>query len=295
MSGTYKATGINLKSIPLGESDRIVTILTAEYGLVRAVAPGSRKQKSRLRGRVEPFVINELLIARGRSLDKITQAETRASYPGLSKNLGKLSIGQYWAEIVLALALSDRPQEELYLLFTEHLQRLERIDRGSDRDLFSASILAHLTHGIFHLLTLGGLSPRIQHCCLTGEAISPVFRDPQWRVGMSFEAGGLLRLPLEVEQSPNSSASVTIHTRLNALEIFLLQTLATPELPRVEEAIALKLLPVDSPNSLKIGWLGVEKVLRNYTQYHLNKSIRSAALLDTLYRDGVGLSRGKVL
>lgn len=282
MSGTYKATGINLKSIPLGENDRIVTILTSEYGLVRAVAPGSRKQKSRLRGRVEPFVINELLIARGQSLDKITQAETLASYPGLSKDLGKLAIGQYWAEIVLAFALSDRAQEELYLLFTEHLQRLERIDPSGDRDLFSAAILAHLAHGIFHLLTLGGLSPRIQHCCLTGEAIAPVFRDPQWRVGMSFDAGGLLRLPLELKRSPNSPTSVTVHTYLNALEIFLLQTLATAQLPPIEEAIAKELPCLDSPTSLKMGWLGVEKVLRNYTQYHLNKSIRSAALLDTL-------------
>ena len=282
MSGTYKATGINLKSIPLGENDRIVTILTSEYGLVRAVAPGSRKHKSRLRGRVEPFVINELSIARGRSLDKITQAETLTSYPGLSQDLSKLSIGQYWAEIVLALALSDRSQEDLYLLFTEHLQRLERIEICSDRDRFAVSILAHLTHGIFHLLTLGGLSPRIQHCCLTGEAIAPVFHDPQWVVGMSFDTGGLLRLPLQLKPH-NSPQSITIHSRLNALEIFLLQTLTNSELPRIEEAIVQKFPQAHSPTSLKIGWLGVEKVLRNYTQYHLNKSIRSAALLDSLF------------
>jgi DNA repair protein RecO (recombination protein O) len=43
MSQTYKATGINLKSVPLGEADRILTILTREFGLVRAVASGARK------------------------------------------------------------------------------------------------------------------------------------------------------------------------------------------------------------------------------------------------------------
>ena len=47
---TYRATGINLKTIPLGEADRIVTILTPERGLVRAVAAGARKQKSQLGG-----------------------------------------------------------------------------------------------------------------------------------------------------------------------------------------------------------------------------------------------------
>ncbi|XGB43117.1 MAG: recombination protein O N-terminal domain-containing protein [Nodosilinea sp. LVE1205-7] len=39
MSQTYQVTGINLKAMPLGESDRLLTILTPELGLVRAVAP----------------------------------------------------------------------------------------------------------------------------------------------------------------------------------------------------------------------------------------------------------------
>ena len=62
---TYRATGINLKAIPLGEADRIVTILTPERGLVRAVAAGARKQKSQLGGRTELFVVNELVLAEG--------------------------------------------------------------------------------------------------------------------------------------------------------------------------------------------------------------------------------------
>lgn len=50
MSRTYNATGINLKALPLGETDRILTILTPDSGLIRAVAPGSRKHQSRLGG-----------------------------------------------------------------------------------------------------------------------------------------------------------------------------------------------------------------------------------------------------
>jgi DNA repair protein RecO (recombination protein O) len=65
--------------------------LTREFGLIKAVAPGVRKQRSSIGGRSELFVVNELLIAKGRSLDKITQASTVESYPGLSRNLGKLS------------------------------------------------------------------------------------------------------------------------------------------------------------------------------------------------------------
>ena len=109
-SKTYQATGIILKGMPMGEADRLVTLLTPEFGLIRAVAPGSRKHKSSLRGRCEMFVVNQFFLAKGRSLDKITQAQTIESYPALSRDLGKLAAGQYLAELVLCCALSEQPQ-----------------------------------------------------------------------------------------------------------------------------------------------------------------------------------------
>ena len=65
MSRTYKATGINLKAAPMGETDRLMTILTKEYGLLRAIAPGARKLKSRVGGRCGLFVVNELMLSKG--------------------------------------------------------------------------------------------------------------------------------------------------------------------------------------------------------------------------------------
>jgi len=58
--------------------------LTQEYGLIRVVHQ-ARKQTRETGGRSGLFVVNELLIAKGRSLDKITQAETLESYSGLSQ------------------------------------------------------------------------------------------------------------------------------------------------------------------------------------------------------------------
>ena len=127
MGRTYKATGINLKAMALGESDRLLSILTQEYGLIRVVAPGVRKQRSKLGGRSELFVVNELLISKGRSLDRINQAETIQSYSGLSQNLGKLAASQYLAELVLHQALREHPQTELFCLLNEHLGRIEQL------------------------------------------------------------------------------------------------------------------------------------------------------------------------
>jgi DNA repair protein RecO (recombination protein O) len=309
MSRTYKATGINLKTQVLGESDKIVTILTPEFGLIRAVAPGARKHNSSLGGRSGMFVVNELLIAKGRSLDKITQAQTLKTYPGLSKDLGKLAASQYLAEIVLSQALSEQPQEELYELFNEHLHRLEALSSAN-----GSGVLAHLAHGVFHLLALAGVTPQVQVCCLSGRSLKPDFTDPNWQIGFSVPTGGTIcleawkRLRTEREGEmrrdqfpiPNTSAylgfarhkslstsapfpmphaqTVVVHrqeipvisSRLGAMELALLQHLSQPEIMQIDGA-------------RDHNWLSVEQVLRQYAQYQLGRPIRSATLIDSYF------------
>jgi len=313
MSRTYKATGINLKSIPLGEADRLVTILTREYGLIRAVAPGARKQKSKLAGRSGLFVVNQLLLAKGRSLDKITQAETLASYPGFGKDLSKLAASQYLAELVLCYALSGQPQEELYELFNEHLRRLEQLPSQTDQHSGSSFVLAHLSQGIFHLLALAGIAPQLQLCCLTQRSINPDFADPNWRIGFSIEAGGTVSLALKQSEVNKSESQLLksrhpvfasgerstqttesnnidqrtsplprLNNKLNALELTLLQQLGSSELPQLSAVLSEYSGNFFDTKSVEQLWVRVERILREYTQYHLGRSIRSAKLLDDL-------------
>lgn len=312
MSRTYKATGINLKAMPLGESDRLLTILTQEFGLIQAVAPGARKHQSKLGGRSALFVVNELLIASGRSLDKITQADTLESYPGLSQDLGKLAASQYMAELVLGHALSDQPQAELFCLLNEHLRRLEQIPSSTSEPASVAPILSHLSHGIFHILALAGIAPQVQACCLTENPLQPDFTDPNWRVGFSCAAGGVVSLSALKELEENKQfprhqqanlaatqqndtkkdivamADVSYQTdihpqtppklnrKLNAVELMLLQQLAQPELPQQGQSGEESFF-VRSKNN---AWVSIEQVLRQYVQYHFGRTLRSASLMD---------------
>ncbi|PAX52996.1 DNA repair protein RecO [Brunnivagina elsteri] len=308
MSRTYKATGINLKAQAFGEYDRLVTILTKEYGLVKAIAPGARKHNSSLGGRSAMFVVNEVLIAKGRSLDKITQANTVKSYPGLAKNLGKLAASQYLAEIVLCQALSENPQSELYELLNEHLARLESVDSHN-----IAKILALLSHGIFQFLALAGFTPQVEACCLTQRLLIPDFTEAKSQVGFSINAGGTVCLAAweRLRQETNSpikelSAPVvtstmretgetyssnetsiyetifhheelpTLSKRLNANELYLLQQLS--QIPNLEISNLDRVGDVQSRS-----WLSVEQLLRQYVQYHFGRSIRSAALIDSYF------------
>jgi DNA repair protein RecO (recombination protein O) len=263
MSGTYKATGINLKSTPLGESDRLLTILTEEYGLLRAVAPGSRKHKSSLGGRSSLFVVNQLLLVKGRNLDKIIQAESLESYPGLGQDLRKLTAGQYLAELALCQALSDQPQVELFQLLRQYLEWLEQ---------FPASLtLPCLTHATFHLLEIAGVAPRVKTCCITQQPVTPNFSDSEWRIGFSTVAGGVVCAT--AEPMPELSAQLT------AMELVTLQHLSEPNLLKIMIE-SDETFPAPSGHRT---WLSIERVLRHYAQYHFDRPIRSASLIDSCF------------
>lgn len=320
MSRTYKATGINLKAMPLGEADRILTILTPDLGLIRAVAPGSRKHQSRLGGRSDLFVINDWLVAKGKRLDKVVQAETARTFPKLSQDLGRLTASQYLAEIVLFMALNDGTQAELYHLFVEHLERIETSP--------PSALLAALTHGLYHLLALAGVAPEVHRCCLSQEEIVPNLMDAAWTVGFSPEAGGLVQwsalsqgqlaqrpqpkkrpafVPASFESgsfTPESAISASFapdhrearplreatrsyraHTAapqsLNAMEVVLLQQLSKPDI--------ITTLPV-LPDALAVAhptqpliWARLERLLRNYAQDYFERPIRSATLIEACF------------
>lgn len=284
MSQVYKATGIILKGMPFGEADRLLTILSPEVGLFKAIAPNARKPKSLLRGRCELFVVNEFLISKGRSLDKIAQVETLESYPKLSRNIGTLAAGQYLAEIVLCLAADDEPQTELFALLNEHLRRLENLT-------LEQSLHAHVAQAVFHLLALAGYAPQVHYCCLTNTDLVANYADPQWRVAFSLEMGGLIKLEVDnilktgikLNPSPKRhtkgvAATLAKPRQVRPLEVTLLQQLSGNTLPMLD-----MILPPIALKSFREGdWVNVEHLLRDYAQFHLGKTFRSAELVDSL-------------
>lgn len=68
----------------------------------------------------------------------------------------------------------------------------------------------------------------------------------------------------------------TLNTQLCAIDLALLQQLAKPQLPSMQENSSDLLFCNPS-------WLSVERILRHYTQYQFGRQIRSAALMDTFF------------
>ena len=70
---SYRTPAIILKRFDLGEADRLLTILTPQYGKLEAVAKGARKLTSHKTGHVELFTRADMLLNLGRELDVVNQ------------------------------------------------------------------------------------------------------------------------------------------------------------------------------------------------------------------------------
>ncbi|MEI7474379.1 MAG: DNA repair protein RecO [bacterium] len=110
---TFSAKGINIKSYNLGENDKIIVIYTKEHGIIRAVAKGVKKQTSKLAGRMELLIANQLLIAKGKSLDIVSQAQSIEIFKNLRKDFDKLTYSIYIGEVVLNFGLEKDPNSSL--------------------------------------------------------------------------------------------------------------------------------------------------------------------------------------
>jgi DNA repair protein RecO (recombination protein O) len=155
---TYHDEAIAIRSIRLGEADRIVTFLTPEHGKVRAVAKGVRKTKSKIGARVEPPSHVSLLCWRGRELDVVSQAETLDAFRSVREDLDLFGAAVSMLEVADQVALERTPMPELFTLTLGALRTLER----TKSPLVVGSYF-------FKLLVLEGVGPVTDSCVSCGE------------------------------------------------------------------------------------------------------------------------------
>ncbi len=153
----YRAEGVVLRTYRLGESDRIVVVLTRGRGKVRAVAKGVRKTTSRFGARLEPGSAVALQLYEGRELDTITQAETWQAFRTLRADLDRLSRAMVVLEAVDTVAQEGHADARLVDMV---LGALGAIDRGAGATVVPAFLLRLLAHE--------GLAPEVQACVECG-------------------------------------------------------------------------------------------------------------------------------
>ena len=123
-SKTYKTIGINVKSHPLGNSDKIITIFSRDFGKIKAVAKGCRKTKSKFGGRGELFCYNHYFLTKGKQLDIINQAETIESFLSLRANYDRIQTALYFLWAIDKTTIEGQANPALFDLLLSCLQAL---------------------------------------------------------------------------------------------------------------------------------------------------------------------------
>jgi DNA repair protein RecO (recombination protein O) len=135
-----------LRTYKLRESDRIVVLHTAEHGKVRAVAKGVRKTGSRFGARLEPMSHVRLLLARGRELDIVSQAESVESLAPMLSSLDRASQGIAAIEAVDQLSIEREPDEQMYRMLVGVLRTIAERPSPLNVPAFYWKLLA--AHGV---------------------------------------------------------------------------------------------------------------------------------------------------
>jgi DNA repair protein RecO (recombination protein O) len=140
----YREVGIVLRTMRLGEADRIVTMVTKDRGKVRAVAKGVRKTKSRFGSRLEPLMHVSLQCYEGRSLDTITQVETIDHFRAIREDLDRLTRATQLLEVIDAIVQEGEEDPRLYQMLLGALRTLESSPSPLVTPAFFWKLLAHV-------------------------------------------------------------------------------------------------------------------------------------------------------
>lgn len=184
MSKTYLAHGIVLRVRPLGEKDRIITILTEEFGIIRASARGARNPKSKLAAITQPFVKAHFALACGRNLDILTQAQIDTSHLEITTDVTKIAWSSYLCELCDALP-EKMPAPEIYLMLEAALERL-----AASKSTFDQRIVGHWFEACY--LACQGYAPTIGYCVLCHHKIVVPRNEQMQLTPFSVLAGGTL-------------------------------------------------------------------------------------------------------
>lgn len=239
----YRDEGVVLRTVKLGEADRIITLLTRDHGKVRAVAKGVRKTKSRFGGRLEPFMRADLLIASGRSLDVISQAESIAAYAGpISADYEAYAAANVIVETVDKLVGTEGERTPAqYRLLVAALAALAR--RAHDPHAVGASY-------VMRALAAAGWTPRLSACVVCGRR--PAAGEKTY---LSMPAGGLM---CGKDHTPESH-------RLSPAALTQLRALVDGDWSALD---GVDLTPE------------TEHLVEDWAEYYLERPLRSMRLLD---------------
>lgn len=240
-----------LSRFDYGEADRILTLLTPGLGKVKAIAKGIRRPTSRVGGSLEPFAELRLALAHGRTFDHVTQVQVVHPWLRLRDDLVGFGTASYMAELADRTQEERHPAESVYVLLK---RAYELLDAGMAPGRVARWYEMHLADEL-------GIRPEVDRCVECGRMLEADERY-RWMPPL----GGVL-----CDRCPGPPQGVA------GLSLDALKLLKGYQRLDVEALAALRLKPSVEAE--------VERAMREFLGYTLDRSPKSLAFLDEVRTD----------
>lgn len=182
--------GLVLRVVNYNDTDALLTLLSADYGKLTVKARGLRRKNSPLVATCQLLAYGEFTLFEYKGLYTINEAHSIDLFTPLRKDLGKLSLGTYFAQVAEVLAQEDLPNPELLSLVLNCLHALSKLNEPEAK-----------VKAVFELRSacIAGYTPDLTACRYCAEPNPDRFDISEGRLectGCSAMGSGGIRMPV---------------------------------------------------------------------------------------------------
>ncbi len=158
---TISTKGIVIREAPIGEADKLLTLLTPTLGRITVRCRGVRTLKSRRFAASQLYAYSDLLLSEQDGRYTLEEAEVLETFFALRSSLEAVACANYFADLLYAVTVEEEGEEEILRLFLNSLAMLTR-----NGDCLTIKAVFE-----FRLTSLLGLMPDLSGCSLCGSAV----------------------------------------------------------------------------------------------------------------------------
>ena len=247
MGTNLVVTGLVINTMPIGEYDKRITLLTKERGKITAFARGARRPNSQLLAATNPFSFGEFELFEGRSTYTLSKATISNYFRELAMNPEAACYGFYFLEFADYYCQENNDEKEMLLLLYQTLRALEseKYDNRLVRIIYELKALA-----------INGEAPNVFSCLSCGSKEELFY--------FSVRKGGILCS--ECRQTVNDAWKMTESA------VYTMQYIISAEIAKLYRfAVSEQVL------------LELQKMLASYMELYVNHTFKSLKILEEMF------------
>ena len=250
MSGLIKVQGVVLSTMPIGDYDKRMVLLTKERGKISAFARGARKPNSPYMAAVNSFVFGEFTLYEGRNSYTLKEVAPLHQFVELAAAQPEVYYGYYFLELADYFGREGTDEKGMMNLLYVSVKAL--LNPGIDNRLIRC---------VFELRTMAeqGLCPQLFHCVSCG-------KKQEEKVFFSMESGGILCSDCAAGKKKMSQVSADA---LYTMRYIISEQMGKLYTFRVSESVLKEL----------------EEIISVYLRYYVEKKMKSLEILKMMCRN----------